>query len=158
MPLTQPQVEKVLRKIRFARSLGVRLVRLHRDGITLECPIREKLLNSAGVVHGGVSATLADCAVGVAIHRHIGSQRPLSTVEMKINYFRPVSEGRIFARSRLLRVGATLCVGRVDLTDQRGRVLGTALVTYMLLAPPTLRFSSSAAAPRSSGTRKSSSR
>jgi len=134
-PLTAPQVDKVLNKIRFARLLGMRVSRMHRDGVTLACPIRKNLLNSAGVLHGGVSASLADAAVGVAIHRHLGSHRPISTVEMKINYFRPVSEGTVFARSHLLRMGSTLCVGRVDLTDAQDRVLGTALVTYMLLAP-----------------------
>lgn len=136
MPLTAPQVNKILNKIRFARLLGMRLSRMHRDGVTLACPIRNNLLNSAGALHGGVGASLADAAVGVAIHRHLGSHHPISTVEMKINYFRPVSEGTVFARSHLLRMGSTLCVGRVDLTDAQDRVLGTALVTYMLLAPP----------------------
>lgn len=135
-PLTAPQVNKVLNKIHFARLLGMRLSRMHRDGVTLECTVRKNLLNSAGVLHGGVSATLADAAVGVAIHRHLGSHRPITTVEMKINYFRPASEGTVFARSHLLRMGSTLCVGRVDLTDAQDRVLGTALVTYMLLAVP----------------------
>jgi acyl-coenzyme A thioesterase PaaI-like protein len=52
---------------------------------------------------------------------------------MKINYFLPATKGRILARARLLRIGSTLCVGSVDLTDTRGNNLGTALVTYMLL-------------------------
>jgi uncharacterized protein (TIGR00369 family) len=143
LPLTSSQVKKVLGKIHFARLLGMRLRRLHRDGVTLECAIRRNLLNSAGALHGGVSASLADAAVGVALHRHLGSYRPITTVEMKINFFRPVSEGRVFARSRLVRVGSTLCVGRVDLTDDRRRVLGTALVTYMLLAPAAAGSSAS---------------
>jgi uncharacterized protein (TIGR00369 family) len=69
----------------------------------------------------------------MAIGRHFGGQRPTTTVEMKINYFLPATEGRILARARLLRIGSTLCVGSVDLTDTQGRGLGTALVTYMLL-------------------------
>jgi acyl-coenzyme A thioesterase PaaI-like protein len=52
---------------------------------------------------------------------------------MKINYFLPATEGRIFARSRLLRIGSTLCVGSVDLTNAQGNQLGAALVTYMVL-------------------------
>lgn len=55
---------------------------------------------------------------------------------MKINYFLPATDGRIFARARLLRIGSTLCVGSVDLTDTRRNNLGTALVTYMLLDAP----------------------
>jgi acyl-coenzyme A thioesterase PaaI-like protein len=52
---------------------------------------------------------------------------------MKINYFRPAQEGRVFARAHLLRVGSTLCIGRVDITDARAKGIGTALVTYMIL-------------------------
>lgn len=132
--LAAPQVREVLAKIRFARLLGVRLAGLHRDGLTLECSVRKKLLNSAGVLHGGVSATLADAAAGVALHYLLGSHRPVTTVEMKINYFRPVSSGRVFARARMLRMGATLCIARVDIADARRKPIGTALVTYMILA------------------------
>ncbi|MGH9685595.1 MAG: PaaI family thioesterase [Candidatus Acidiferrales bacterium] len=131
--LTAPQVREVLRKIHFAGLLGVRLAALHRDGLTLECAVREELLNSAGVLHGGVSATLADAASGVALHYLLGRHRPITTAEMKINYFRPVSNGRIFARAHMLRMGATLCVARVDLTDRKRKLTGAALVTYMIL-------------------------
>jgi hypothetical protein len=62
-------------------------------------------------------------------------------VELKINYFLPVAEGRIFARSHLLRIGSTLCVGNVDLADEHGRAIGTAIVTYMLISPPAVRTS-----------------
>jgi uncharacterized protein (TIGR00369 family) len=103
--------------------------------------VNDNLLNSARALHGGVSAALADAAVGVAILRHLGEHRPITTVEMKINYFRPVMEGRVSARSRLLRVGSTLCVGRVDITDAQRRVAGTAIVTYMLFGPAGLATS-----------------
>lgn len=131
--LTAPQVREVLARIHFAIHLGVRLAALHRDGLTLVCSVRKELLNSAEVLHGGVNATLADAAAGVAIHYLLGSHRPITTIEMKINYFRPVSSGRIFARAHVQRMGATICVARVDLTDDRRKLIGAALVTYMIL-------------------------
>lgn len=131
--LSAPQVREVLGKIHFAGLLGVRLAALHLDGLTLECDLRKQLLNSAGVLHGGVSATIADAAVGVALHYLLGSHRPITTIEMKINFFRPVSDGRISARAHMLRIGSTICVGRVDITDSQRKPIGTALVTYMIL-------------------------
>lgn len=131
--LTVQQLRNFLLRVPFAQLLGIKLTRVHRDGITIECALRPDLTNSVGVAHGGVAATLADAAVGAAVNRHFGGRRPFTTVEMKINYFLPAVEGRIFARSRLLRIGSTLCVGSVDLTDTQRRQLGTALVTYMLL-------------------------
>jgi uncharacterized protein (TIGR00369 family) len=131
--LTAQQIRDFLPRIPFNTLLGIKLTRIHRDGVTVECALRHELTNSAGVAHGGVAAAIADVAVGMALNRHFGGKRRMTTVEMKINYFLPVSEGRIFARARLLRIGSTLCVGRVDLTDTPRRQLGTALVTYMLL-------------------------
>lgn len=127
------QTRAVLRGIAFDSLLGMEVSKIHSDGITLRCQVRKKLLNLAGALHGGVAASLADAAVGVAIHHRFGGKRPISTVELKVNYFRPVLKGAVFARARLLRVGSTLCVGRVDLTDEQDRVIGAALVTYIFL-------------------------
>jgi uncharacterized protein (TIGR00369 family) len=131
--LTAQQIRDFLSRVPFATLLGIKLTRVHRDGVTLECALRHELTNSFAVAHGGVAATLADAAVGMALNRHFGGRRQISTVEMKINYFLPATKGRIFARSRLLRIGSTLCVGSVDITDTQGNKLGTALATFMLL-------------------------
>lgn len=131
--LTAKQIRDFLPRIPFNTLLGIKLTRTHSDGVTIECALRRELTNSAGVAHGGVAAAIADVAVGMALNRHFGGKRPITTVEMKINYFLPATDGHIFARSRLLRIGSTLCVGSVDLTNTEGKQLGTALVTYMLL-------------------------
>ncbi len=139
--MTLRQLRDSLTRVPFNALLGMRLHRVHRDGITVECTLRDELRNSARVAHGGVAAAMADAAVGIAIQRHFGGGRRITTVELKINYFLPVTEGRIFARSHLLRIGSTLCVGSVDLTDEHGRAIGTAIVTYMLIDPPAVRTS-----------------
>jgi uncharacterized protein (TIGR00369 family) len=117
----------------FNKALGLRIARTHRDGVTIEIPMRDDLRNLAGVMHGGVSATIADAAVGIAITHHFSGRRPCTTVEMKINYFRPISEGKVIARSKLLRVGNHLIVGNVELRDNRRNLTGFAVATYMLL-------------------------
>ena len=127
------QTRELLTKVPFNTLLGMRLCRVHRDGITIDCTLRNDLRNSVGVAHGGVTAAMADAAVGIALQRHFGGKRRIATVELKINYFQPVKEGRILARSHLLRIGSTLCVGSVELTDDRRRAIGTAIVTYMLV-------------------------
>ena len=131
--MTVQELRKVLKQVPFNMLLGMRLRRVHRDGITIECAVRDELRNSAGLAHGGVAAALADAAVGVAIQAHFKGGRRITTVEMKINYFLPVRDGRMVARSHLLRIGSSLCVGSVDLHDDGGRLVGTAIVTYMFL-------------------------
>ena len=91
--------------------------------------------DSAGAVHGGVLASMADTASGIALHLHFGGRRPITTTDLKINYLRPIMQGKIIARSHLVRVGKTLGVGRVELFDDRERKLAAiAIVTYMILA------------------------
>ena len=130
---SRAQARDLIGRIPFNRLLGVEISRLHADGVTLRCKVRKELLNSHGALHGGVTASLADVAVGVAINRHCEGKRPISTVEMNLNYLRPVTEGTLFARARLVRVGSTLCVGRVDLTDSRANAVATGLVTYIFM-------------------------
>jgi uncharacterized protein (TIGR00369 family) len=117
----------------FNKLIGLRVARLHSDGVTLECAMRDELKNVAGMLHGGVAATLADAAVGIALARHFGGRRPCTTTDLKINYLRPIADGKIVARSHLVRIGKTLCVGRVDLKDAQRKLAAVAIVTYMLL-------------------------
>lgn len=131
--LTVQQTRDSLTRVPFNALLGMQLREVHRDGITIECTLRDDLRNGTGVAHGGITAALADASVGIALQRHFGGKRRATTIELKINYFRAVAEGRMLARSHLLRIGSTLCVGSVDLRDELGQAIGTAIVTYMLL-------------------------
>lgn len=117
----------------FNALLGLKLNRVHADGVTIECAIRPEFLNGNGVLHGGVTATLADVAVGIALHRHFGGYTPITTVELKVNYFRPVKDGKVFARAFLMRVGSSICVGRVEILDSSKNLIGAAMVTYMII-------------------------
>jgi len=83
--MTFQSLKQFLHEIPFNSHVGFKLVRLHKDGVTIECPLRPELMNGAGVLHGGVTATLADVAVGMALARHLGRPRAATTVEMKIN-------------------------------------------------------------------------
>jgi len=119
-------------KIDFNQHVGIRLVRQHKDGVTIACDLRQELHNMAGVLHGGVTATLVDAAAGMAL-MHRGYKA--TTVELKINYLRPVTGQKVTARSRLLRIGKTLVTALVDVFDDRKDRAAIAIVTYMLLEP-----------------------
>jgi len=95
-------------------------------------PIRPEFANIHGTLHGGVTATLIDVAGGFGTLAHYG-KRPCATVELKLNYFLPLTGKRVSARSRVLRAGSTLCVMHVDVHDDRGRLAAAGMITYMLL-------------------------
>ena len=131
--VTIHSLRAVVENMPFNKLIGLRIMRTHSDGVTVGCPMRDDLKNSAGVMHGGVAATVADAAVGIALANHFGGLRSFTTTDLKINYLRPIAHGKVVARSRLVRIGKTLCVGRVDLSDGQGKLAAVAIVTYMLL-------------------------
>jgi len=119
----------------FENSLALRVVRKHRDGVTVKFPIRDEFLNGTGVLHGGVIASVADeVAWHALLHAH-QSEKQMTTTELKVNYLRPVAGHSLTARGIVLRGGKTLGVTRVDLFDAQRRLVAVAIVTYMLLAP-----------------------
>jgi uncharacterized protein (TIGR00369 family) len=132
-PLTFKESADFLRTIPFNELVGLRLLRFHTDGVTIGCSMRPELRNAHGVLHGGVSATLVDVAVGVALTRYLGRPRAATTVELKISYLRPVQDGKVTARSHLVRVGKNLCTARVDVFNGSKDPAAIALVTYMIL-------------------------
>jgi acyl-CoA thioesterase len=117
----------------FEHSLSIRVVRKHRDGVTVECPLREELMNSTGVLHGGIIASIADEAAWHAMIHAYRGERPATTTELKVNYLRPIAGKKATARAYALRTGRTLFVSRIDLFDTEKRLSAVSVVTYMLL-------------------------
>ena len=111
--------------------MELRVTRKRRDGVTVECPLRPELMNSQGVLHGGITASIADEAAWHAMIHHYGD-RPATTTELKVNYLRPISGKKVIARAYILRAGKTLFVSRVDLFDTQKKLGGVAVVTYMV--------------------------
>src|SRR5437016_12169157 len=103
----------------FENDLSLRVSRKHRDGVTVELPLRPGLLNSTGVLHGGITASVADEAAWHAIQRHFGEERLCTTSELKINFLHPIAGRKAVARAYILRAGRALCVSRVDIFDEQ---------------------------------------
>jgi len=101
--------------------------------VTVECPLRIEFLNSTGVLHGGVIASIADEAAWHAMLHAYHGDRVATTTELKVNYLRPISGKKVLARAYTLHAGKSLHVSRVDLFDSQRRLAAVALVTYMLL-------------------------
>ncbi len=123
-----------MRGLPFNNLVGIRVDRVHKDGVTISCAFREELMNSHRTLHGGVTATLADVAGGFATLAVCGLARPITTTSMEVKYLAPLTGKRAVARGRILRAGKTLCVIQVEIGD--GRKPGAiATVTYMFLPP-----------------------
>ena len=99
----------------------------------LEVMVQEKHLQPFGTVHGGVHSALVDAAAFWAIFPQLDEGVGATTVEMKLNYLAPSSEGYMIAKGKSIRVGNTLCLGEASVEDEAGRLLAYGTETMMVI-------------------------
>ncbi len=90
--------------------------------------------NPLGTVHGGYAATLLDSCVGCAVHTMLPAGKGYTTLELKINYIRAMTErtGPVRAEGRTISVGNQTAVAEGRLTDSAGKLLAFATTTCLV--------------------------
>ena len=134
--LTESQrkrIEDALSTVPFAKLLGIKLDAVEPGDATLSLQIRDDFKQNAGVVHGGVIASLIDSATAFAIVPLLKADERTTTVDLTISYLRPLVAGGMVARAKVLRAGQRLIVVSADLVDDAGNLAATALSTYIRL-------------------------
>ncbi len=131
-PFNLAQTRALIPQMPFNHHLGLRVVRMFKDGLALECEMRPDMQNGHGTLHGGVTATLVDAAVGIAAVALSGGRR-LSTVDLKVTYLRPASAGKLHCRAHLIKAGRTVVFGEAKVRDGQGRVIASGQATYIYL-------------------------
>ena len=120
----------------YAEHLGFTL-RLGPRGsgrCTAALQVRAELLNPNGVLHGGALFSMADTAMGAALHTTLAPGEYCATVEIKIHFLRAVKQGRLNCRTRLVHRGSRIAVLEAHL--RAGRLLvAQALGTFTIFAP-----------------------
>jgi uncharacterized protein (TIGR00369 family) len=113
--------------------LGLVLKSVEPGRAVFEMEASERHHNPMGTVHGGVYCDLADAAMGYAYAATLGEGESFTTVELKINFFRPVRQGKLTAVASVLRAGANLAYVECDVKDAGGKLVARAASTCMKL-------------------------
>jgi len=115
---------------RFNHYLGIEIVHRDEQGCKVALKIRPDLFNSIeGVVHGGVTATLADVAMGHGAAPHVNGVQQCVTVESKIQYLYPACGELLEAESKVLKQGKSLIIMEARVTCD-GKLVAFATGTY----------------------------
>ncbi|AJG21546.1 PaaI family thioesterase [Cupriavidus basilensis] len=117
----------------WVRQLGLRAELVDAQGVTLRLPFDESFRHAGGVVCGQVLMSAADTAMIVAVANALGAFRPMTTVTLTTNFMRPVIEGDVLVRAKVLRLGRTVVFGEIELTGTDGKLAVQATTTYALL-------------------------
>jgi uncharacterized protein (TIGR00369 family) len=89
--------------------------------------------NPMGTLHGGILCDIADAAMGIAFNSTLDSTESFTTVELKINFFRPVWKAVLQAEGRVIRRGKTVGYVECEVTDENGRAVAKASSTCLVL-------------------------
>jgi len=117
----------------IAQLLGFTVRSVDLGEAVIELDVTEKLLNASATIHGGVLCTIADTAMGVAFATMLEKGEALTTLELKINFLRPVWKGKLLAMAKVVKKGKLTGLIECDVLDEHGQLVARAGSTYMAI-------------------------
>src|SRR6201999_2393525 len=114
---------------------GIHAVEFSDGRAVFELTPAEWQYNPIGSVHGGVLTTLADSALGCAVHTKLGVGRGYTSLELKINFTRAatVDSGLLRCVGQVITIGRRVATSEATITDHAGRVVAHASSTCLLM-------------------------
>ena len=112
-------------------TLGARIAEAEPGRVVLELPVGPQHRHGEGVVQGGVITQIADAAMGMTLATLQEDGMWNTTIELKINFLRPVMAGRLRAVGRVVEMKQTLFFSEADVIDDKGRLVARASSTCM---------------------------
>jgi len=113
------------------RLLGFVLKAIEPGHAVFEMEADERHHNPMGTLHGGVYCDLADAAMGYAYAATLEQGEMFTTVELKINFLRPVWKATLTAEAKVIKAGGTVGYVECDVKDQTGKLVARAASTCM---------------------------
>ncbi|MBL4864410.1 MAG: PaaI family thioesterase [Rhodobiaceae bacterium] len=118
----------------YGRHLGMDPILIEVDHVVVAMPFKNDLTTLGDVVHGGAIASLVDVAATGAFWAL--EEQPTNprgtTIGFSINYLDAGRAQTLTADAKVMRRGGSICVGSVDVTDETGKQVAHATVTYKL--------------------------
>jgi uncharacterized protein (TIGR00369 family) len=127
-------VDGTLPQAPLCEVLGFHLTEVEPGRAVFEGVPEFRHYNPIGSVHGGFTASLLDSALGCAVFSTMAKGEAWTTLELKFNLVRPLTEdtGPVRAEGRILHRGRTLATSDGDLRDKAGKLYAHATTTCMV--------------------------
>jgi 1,4-dihydroxy-2-naphthoyl-CoA hydrolase len=115
------------------RFLGVNIEVAEPSRVVLTMEVTPRVHQYTGVMNGGVSVWLAETAasIGVVAGADLEKVTPVG-IEINANHIRAVSKGTITVEAVPLHEGKTLSVWKIDITNDRGKLVCTSRITLLI--------------------------
>jgi uncharacterized protein (TIGR00369 family) len=116
-----------------ATLVGFRLVSIERGQAVMEMEATERHANPMGTLHGGVLCDIADAAMGMACASTLEEGETFTTLEMKINFLKPVWNAKLSAVGSIVKEGRTISLAECNIRDESQQLVAFATSTQMTL-------------------------
>ncbi|MBS1695876.1 MAG: PaaI family thioesterase [Actinobacteria bacterium] len=122
----------------IAGLMQLELVEAEPGRAVFTCVPDESAYNPIGAVHGGLVCTLLDSVVGCALHTTLPLGRGYTSIEIKVNYLKPVriASGLLTATGTVVKSGSRVGFAEGTVTDEGGAVVATASSTLLIFDLP----------------------
>ena len=115
-------------------TVGFRIAEIGPDTAVFEMTTdTTRHANPMGTVHGGVLCDLSDGAMGMAWASELAEGETFTTLELKINFLKPLWNAKLRAEARVLRRGQTIGLVECHVRDEKGDLVAYATSTLMTL-------------------------
>ena len=118
----------------ICQELGIWLSEVELGRVVFNYEPKFAHYNPLGSVHGGIAATLLDSVMGCCIHTTLKAGVGYTTVEIKVNYVRAVSDktGLVKAEGKIINVGSRIATSEGRLVDSSGKLLAHGTTTCLI--------------------------
>jgi len=118
----------------ISQTLDIRIVEVGKGVATVEIDADSDVHgNQQGTVHGGLICELADAAIGTAHSTLIGEGESFTTIELKINFFRPVLKSKLRASAKPIQSGRTISCYTCEIIRDDNKLVAMVISTIMTL-------------------------
>jgi uncharacterized protein (TIGR00369 family) len=117
----------------WRETIGARIAEVDAGHAVVELDANAGHRHEGGVVQGGVITQIADAAMGIALNTMQDPGMTNTTIELKINFIRPVVEGRLRATGRVVEIKKTLLFSEAEVRDDQDRLVAHASSTCLAI-------------------------
>src|SRR5262244_2930894 len=117
----------------IAKLIGFHLISVAPGKAVVELTATEAHANPMGSLHGGILCDIADAAMGIAYASNLNEGESFTTLELKINFLKPVWNARLLATAYVVKQGRTMGLVECDITDEKDSLVARATSTCLTL-------------------------
>ena len=114
-------------------TIGFEVVSAGDGAATVVLDAGPEHANPMGTLHGGVLCDVGDAAMGIAYASTLGRDESFTTLELHVNYLRPVWEDRLTAEGRVVNRGRTVGLVECDVRNEEAQLVARLSSTCLTL-------------------------